>query len=104
MSVSTKPMVHRLPITKARINLGSVVRRIHMNKDYVILEKDGIPIAGMMDIDELEDYLELQDPALKKQIAQGYEEYRQGKLRDAREFLKELRNEPASVKRKKKSA
>ena len=104
MSVSTKPMVHRLPITKARINLGSVVRRIHMNKDYVILEKDGIPIVGMMDIDELEDYLELQDPALKKQIAEGYEEYRQGKLRNVREFLKELRSEQTTPKRKKKSA
>jgi len=57
MSATTKPMIHRLPITKARINLGSVVRRIHLNKEYVILEKGGIPIAGMMDIDELEDYL-----------------------------------------------
>jgi len=104
MSVSTKPMIHRLPITKARINLGSVVRRIHMNKDYVILEKDGIPIAGMMDIDEIEDYLELQDPALKKQIAQGYEQFRQGKLRDARVFLKELRGKLTTPKRKKKSA
>ena len=36
-------MVHYLPITKARINLGQVVRRVVRNKEYFILEKDGIP-------------------------------------------------------------
>ena len=40
-------MVHRLPITQARINLGQVVRRAHVNKEYFILEKDGIPVAGI---------------------------------------------------------
>src|SRR6266566_3373867 len=37
--------VHHLPITKARINLGQVVRRVVRNKEYFILEKDGIPVA-----------------------------------------------------------
>ena len=59
---STKPMVTTIPITKARINLGALVRRVHLNKEYFVIEKDGIPIAGLMDIDEFEDYLELQDP------------------------------------------
>jgi len=36
-------MVHRLPITKARINLGQVVKRVHVNKEYFILEKDAFP-------------------------------------------------------------
>jgi hypothetical protein len=34
----------------------------------VILEKDDIPIAGMMDIDEFEDYLELQDPKVRARV------------------------------------
>ena len=55
------PMVTSIPITQARINLGSLVQRIHLNKEYFILEKDGIPVAGLMDIDEFEDYLELKD-------------------------------------------
>ena len=50
-----RPMVHHIPITKARINLGQVVRRAHLNNEYFILEKDGIPIAGILDIAELED-------------------------------------------------
>jgi antitoxin (DNA-binding transcriptional repressor) of toxin-antitoxin stability system len=57
-----KSVVHRIPITKARINLGQVVRRAHVNGEYFILEKDGIPVAGMMNVDELVDYLDLQDP------------------------------------------
>lgn len=83
-------MIHRIPITKARINLGQVVRRAHVNKEYFILEKDGIPVAGILDIDELEDYLELQNPKVKRQIAESATEYRRGKARPARDFLAEL--------------
>ena len=62
MRKTNRSMVHRIPITKARTNLGALVKRVHLNKEYFILEKDGIPIAGIMNIDEFEDYLELQDP------------------------------------------
>jgi hypothetical protein len=86
-----KRMVQTLPITKARINLGAVVKRVHLNKDYVILEKDGIPIAGLMDIDEFEDYLEMNDPKVNRAIAKSSSEFRTGKSRPAREFLAELR-------------
>ncbi len=84
-------MVQHLPITQARINLGALVKRIHLNKEYVILEKDGIPVAGVMNIDEFEDYLELQDPKVRAHIRASNAEYRAGKSRPADEFLKELR-------------
>jgi len=63
-----KSVVHRIPLTRARINLGQVVRRARVNREYFILEKDGIPVAGIMNVDDLEDYLELQDPGGKKKI------------------------------------
>ncbi len=90
LAVKPKSMVHHIAITKARVNLGQVVRRAHLNNEYFILEKDGIPIAGILGIAELEDYLELQNPALKAQIRKGYQSYRQGKVRSAPAFLKEL--------------
>jgi len=90
VAVKLKSMVHHIAITKARVNLGQVVRRAHLNNEYFILEKDGIPIAGILGIAELEDYLELQNPALKEQIRKGYQGYRQGKVRSATSFLKEL--------------
>ena len=86
-------MVQRLPITQARINLGALVRRVHLNKEYVILEKDGIPIAGVMDIGEFEDYLELRDPKVRAHVRRSNQEYLAGKGRPAEEFLKELRQE-----------
>src|SRR5713101_4447328 len=88
--------VHRLPITKARINLGQVARRVHVNREYFILEKDGIPVAGIMAADELEDYLELRDPAVIKQIQASKEDSAAGRVRDAREFLDELKRERAA--------
>lgn len=84
------PMVTTIPITKARINLGAPVKRVHLNKEYVILEKDGIPIAGLMDIDEFEDYLELQDPKVRAMIKKGRQEYLAGKSRPAEELLAEV--------------
>ena len=86
-------VLHHIPITKARVNLGQVVRRVHLNKEYFILEKDGIPVAGLMGADELEDYLELQDPKVRGHIRKSYQEYRTGKGRPFEEFLAELRAE-----------
>ena len=88
-----KPMVTRLPITKARVNFGAVVKRVHLNKEYIIIEKDGIPIAGLMDIDEFEDYLEQQDAVARRTIAASNTEYREGKSRHATELLAELTTE-----------
>ncbi len=96
----TTPMVHRVPLTKARTNLGQIVRRAHLNNECFILEKNGIPIAGIMDIDDMEDWLELQDPEMQKQIAEGYKEYRQGRTRSLDDFLAELHadDNPEKVK------
>jgi PHD/YefM family antitoxin component YafN of YafNO toxin-antitoxin module len=83
-------MVHHIPLTKARANLGSVVLRVHNNKEYFILEKDGIPVAGLMGADELEDYLELQDPKVREHIRKSREEFLAGKGRPAEMLQKEL--------------
>ena len=86
----TGPTVHRLPVTQARINLGAVIKRARLHKEYFILEKDGIPVVGLMDIDEFEDYLELQDPAVRAIIVAGRRDYLAGKSRPARDLLREL--------------
>lgn len=94
-----KPSVHHIAITKARINLGQVVKRVNTNKECFILEKDGIPVAGIIDVDELEDYLEQQDTKLAKQIRDGYAEYDRGQSRGLDEFLTELKKDPRPKKR-----
>ncbi len=86
-----KTIVNRLPLTKARVNLGQVVRRAHVNREYFILEKDGIPVVGLMHVDDLEDYLEMQSRSAKEQIRTSVEEYRRGSARSASEFVAELK-------------
>jgi hypothetical protein len=80
-------MINHIPITKARVNLGAVVKRAHLKGEYFILEKDGIPVAGIMDAGELEDYLELQDPKVGEHIRQSRQEFLAGKSRPIEEFL-----------------
>ena len=89
-STRSSTMVQHLPITQARINLGALVKRVHLNKEYFILEKDGIPVAAIMDVDEFDDYLELQDPRVRAIIKKGRQEYLAGKSRPAEELLREL--------------
>ncbi len=93
MARQKQPMVRHLPITKARINLGDVVKRVHRDKEYIVLEKGGLPVAAIMDIDEFEDYLELQDPQVSRIIVEGTKEYLAGKSRPAEDLLAELEEE-----------
>src|SRR5438132_13332403 len=85
--------VNRLPISQARVNLGQVAKRAHVGGEYFILEKDGIPIIGIMDAEELEDYLELQDPKARRDIEKSNEDIKAGRVRPARELFGELRGE-----------
>ena len=96
-------IVHHLAITKARVNLGQVVRRVARDKEYFILEKDGIPVAGVLGADELEDYLEMRDPEARAHIRKSAAERRAGKGRPAGDFLAELdrqTNGPGARRRK----
>lgn len=90
-SAKSPPMVKTIPITQARIHLGALIKRVYLNKEHFILEKDGIPVAGLMDIDAFEDYLELQDPKVREHIRKSYQEYLAGKGRPIDEFLAELK-------------
>lgn len=81
MKNNATAVIHRLPITKARVNLGQVAKRVRLNKEYFILEKDGIPIIGIMGAEELEDYLELRDPKVREHIRKSQAERAAGKGR-----------------------
>jgi hypothetical protein len=99
ISKASKTVVHRIPLTRARINLGQVVRRAHLDREYFILEKDGIPVVGIMHVEDLEDYLEMRDPGLGSHIAKSSAEHAAGKSRDALKFLAELKSTGAKSKK-----
>jgi len=91
-------------MTQVRHNLGAVVKGVRLHKDYVVLEKDGIPVAALMDIDEFEDYLDLQDPVVQEAIRKGRKEYLAGKARPAGELLRELREGSRKKTQRRRSA
>ena len=95
MRKSTASVVNHLPITKARINLGQLAKRAHSGNEYFILEKDGIPVIGIMGADELEDYLELKDARVNAQIRESNRDVKAGRVRQAEDLLKELAGKTA---------
>ncbi len=97
-------MVNHIPITKARINLGQLAKRAHLNNEYFILEKDGIPVVGLMDADELEDYLELRNPTVKEFIAESHKDYIAGHTRPAEELLAQLKHQALGKTKSRKHA
>jgi prevent-host-death family protein len=88
-----KPEPRRLPVTKARVNLGAVLRHVHEDKVPIILERNGEPIAVILDVDQFEDSAELHDPAVNAAIAESRRQYEAGKGRPIEEFFAELEKE-----------
>lgn len=80
-------MTTTIPITKARTNLGALVKKVRLEKAYVILEKDGFPVAGMMDIDEFEDYLDSRSASGTKEVAASRKDLVAKKKKSARLLL-----------------
>jgi len=81
------PRVRHFPLTVARKGLGALLQQVHRKKDYVILERDGLPVAALMDVDEFEDYLELHDVRVRRDIRASAKEFREGKGRPAERLL-----------------
>ena len=50
-------MVHTIAITKARINLGALAKRVYLKGDFYLLEKNDIPIAALVPVPFLKKYL-----------------------------------------------
>jgi antitoxin (DNA-binding transcriptional repressor) of toxin-antitoxin stability system len=47
--------IKTMPITKARVNLGSVVERVRTTGEQMTLEKGGIAVATIINTETLED-------------------------------------------------
>ena len=90
MGKSSAVRVRHLSIAEARANLSKIAKHAHVNGEYFFVGGNGAPIIGIMDAEELEDYLELRDPNVQREIRKSNEEYLAGKSRPFEEFLAEL--------------
>lgn len=86
-----KPGPTRLPLTQARAHLGEIIRRVKVDKEQFVLERGGVPVAALIDLDEFEDFLELHDPGVDRAIKESRADYLAGRTRPAGELLAEIR-------------
>ena len=66
-------MITTMPITKARINSGAVIKRVSLNKERIILKKDGFPVVAIIDLDTMEDIIDSID--LEKAVRTSKKEF-----------------------------
>ena len=53
--------VEQIPITKARAMISTLVKRVHVDKERIVLEKSGMPVAALIDIEEFKRFLAFQE-------------------------------------------
>ena len=53
----TETPVEQIPISKARSMIGKLVNRVHVDKERIVLEKGGMPVAALIDIDEFKQFM-----------------------------------------------
>lgn len=54
MNTPTKITVNPIPATALQREVGSVIRRVAKNKEHLIIEYDGIPVAVIVPIADYE--------------------------------------------------
>ena len=53
----TETPIEQIPISKARSMIGKLVNRVHVEKEPVVLERGGMPVAALIDIDEFKQFM-----------------------------------------------
>ncbi|HVT16374.1 MAG TPA: type II toxin-antitoxin system Phd/YefM family antitoxin [Thermoanaerobaculia bacterium] len=101
MAKQLRPRIRHVPLTEARASLGTIVNEVNRTSKYVVVERGGLPVAVIMDVDEFEDYLDLRDPASRERIAQASREHRAGESSPAEDLLPRLPRVAVNRRRKK---
>ena len=66
---------------------------MHQDGVPIVLERNGEPVAVILDVDEYEDHLDLHDPAVRAAIDESRRQFEAGKGRPIEEFFAELETE-----------
>jgi prevent-host-death family protein len=104
MAKQLKSRIRHVPLTEARASLGTIVNEVNRTSRYVVVERGGLPVAVIMDVDEFEDYLDLRDPAARERIAQASREHHAGESSPAEDLLAPLQRVAMNRRRRKTAA
>ena len=53
--------IEHIPMTKARSMIGKLINRVHVDKEHIVLEKSGMPVVALIDIEEFKQFLALRE-------------------------------------------
>ena len=83
-------MPKSIETTKLRNNLASAIADVNKKKDFLIVTKSGKPVAGLVNLDLLEDIEAANSPAFIKSIKEAREQVKRGEFYTHEEVFGDL--------------
>ncbi len=97
--MTPKPQTHVVPITELHRRLGGIIRRVAINKEHIVVEKGGLPVAVLLSMAEYEELVKNWRVKEFEQLAReiGHEAARQGLTEE--QLMDELEEDRRAVYR-----
>ncbi len=76
--------------TKLRNNLASAIKEVNKSKDFMVITKNGKPVAGIVDLDILEDIEALKSKNFVRSIKEAREQFKRGEFYTHEEVFGDL--------------
>ena len=83
-------MPKSIETTKLRNNLSSAISEVNSKKDYLIVTKNGEPVAGIVNLDILEDIEAANSKAFITSIKEAREQFKRGEFYTHEEVFGDL--------------
>lgn len=83
-------MPKAIETTKLRNNLASAIAEVNKKKDFMVITKKGEPVAGIVDLDLLEDIEASKSKAFIKSIKEAREQIKRGEFYTHEEVFDDL--------------
>jgi prevent-host-death family protein len=86
----SKSAVTTVPATEVRQHFGEMLRRVYRDKEQLVVEKDGLPIAAIVSHAEFEEYRRMKAVALLDKLGRSVGEEMKAKGLSEEQVLADL--------------
>lgn len=83
-------MPKSIETTKLRNNLAAAIKEVNKNKDFLIITRKGEPVAGIVDLDLLEDIEAVNSKNFIKSVKDAREQLKKGEFYTHEEVFGDL--------------
>lgn len=73
-------MTKSISAMQARKEFGTYLNRVSFGKERFIIKRQGTPMAALISLDELEDFLEINNPRISSEISNTEKEVSRGEF------------------------